>query len=299
MNKKKIWLFILVIIGLLLTVELAHIYYVANYEKYALGSFCSINDFIDCDGAARSVLSQFLGIPLAYWGMFFYSTIFFLLIVDKLKKCKFLKFLEVFKNPFSYIAFLGTIAFFISMIIASLSLFKINKLCLLCLVTYFVDLFIALVACSFNLKQLIEDFKTTYNDFISGVKIYPKTFAVLVIMAVTFLTYSGVTYNFVPHVKRHNSIMKYRKIKHNKYTVKGNTLGAEKPAVTVELYSDFVCPLCYINNLMIHQAVHEFSNIKVVHHNFPFDKECNKVIEINMHPKACFMARGPIAARKQ
>ena len=185
------------------------------------------------------------------------------------------------------------------MIIASLSLFKINKLCLLCLVTYFVDLFIALVACSFNLKQLIEDFKTTYNDFISGVKIYPKTFAVLVIMAVTFLTYSGVTYNFVPHVKRHNSIMKYRKIKHNKYTVKGNTLGAEKPAVTVELYSDFVCPLCYINNLMIHQAVHEFSNIKVVHHNFPFDKECNKVIEINMHPKACFMARGAIAARKQ
>ena len=41
----------------------------------------------------------FLGIPLAYWGMFFYLTVLFLSFVDKLKNIKFLKFLEVFKTP--------------------------------------------------------------------------------------------------------------------------------------------------------------------------------------------------------
>ena len=49
-DKRKLTIQILSIIGFALTIKLAMIYYVANYEKYALSSFCSINDFIDCDG---------------------------------------------------------------------------------------------------------------------------------------------------------------------------------------------------------------------------------------------------------
>ena len=64
-DKKKLTIQIFALIGLLISIKLACIYYVANYEKYALSSFCSINDFVDCDGAARSSVSQFWGIPLA------------------------------------------------------------------------------------------------------------------------------------------------------------------------------------------------------------------------------------------
>ena len=85
----------------------------------------------------------------------------------------------------------------------------------------------------------------------------------------------------------------------NPYRVKGNLLGNENGDVVIELYSDYVCPLCYIHNIMLHQAVKEFSNIKIIHHNYPFDKECNPYISVNMHPNACFMARGAIAARNQ
>ena len=298
-DKKKLTIQILTVIGFLLTIKLACIYYVANYEKYALSSFCSINDFIDCDGAAKSSVSQFWGIPLAYWGMLFYITIFFLTIVDKLKQVKFLKFLEVFKNPMSYIAVLGTVAFVISMILAGLSLFKIHKLCVLCVVTYFIDLIIALVASSCSIKQIASDFKNTVLDFIAGAKKYPKTLAILLIIVISFFTYSGVTYNFVPHIKKQKAILKYRDIKFNPYRAKGNTLGSENADVVIELYSDYVCPLCYIHNIMLHQAAKEFSNIKIIHHNYPFDKECNPYISFNMHPNACFMARGAIAARNQ
>ena len=113
LNKKRLIIQILSIFGFLLTIKLAMIYYFANYERYSLASFCSINDLIDCDGAARTTVSQFLGIPLAYWGMFFYVLVFFLTIVDKLKNIKFLKFLEVFKNPMSYITVLGTLLLFV------------------------------------------------------------------------------------------------------------------------------------------------------------------------------------------
>lgn len=296
-DKKKLTIQILAFAGLLLSIKLACIYYVANYEKYALSSFCSINEFVDCDGAARSSSSQFWGIPLTYWGIFFYLVILFLTFVDKLKNLKFLKFLEVFKNPMSYIAVLGTVAFAVSMILAGVSLFKIHKLCILCVITYLIDLIIAITAD--NVKNLFYNFKTTVIDFIDGAKKYTKTCIILILLATSFLCYSGITYNFVPHVKRQKSIMKYRSIKYNPYRVKGNTLGNENADVVIELYSDYVCPICYINNIMLHQAVKEFSNIKIVHHNYPFDKECNPYINVNMHPNACYMAKAAIAARNQ
>lgn len=298
-DKKKLAIQILAIIGLALSVELAYIYYTANYEKYALSSFCSINDFIDCDGTARSKVSQFWGIPLAYWGILFYLTTLFLTVVDKLKNIKFLKFLEVFKNPMSYITFLGLIAFLCSMNLAFLSIFSVKKLCILCVITYIIDLIIALTASSLSFKNIIESFKTTFKDFIAGAKKYPKTLAVILITVTAFFCYSGITYNFVPHVKKQKAILKYRDMKRNPYRVSGNLLGEENADVVIELYSDYVCPLCYIHNIMLHQAVKEFSNIKIIHHNYPFDKECNPYIDINMHPYACFMSRGAISARNQ
>ena len=130
-DKKKLTLQILALIGLALSIKLACIYYVANYEKYALSSFCSISEFVDCDGAARSTVSQFWGIPLAYWGIFFYITILFLTIVDKLKGIRFLKFQEVFKNPMSYIAVLDAIEFIVSLVLPGFIIFKIQMLSIL------------------------------------------------------------------------------------------------------------------------------------------------------------------------
>ena len=298
-DKKILSVQLLALLGLGLTIKLAFIYYTANYDQYALSSFCSVNDFIDCDGAAKSNVSQFLGIPLAYWGMFFYLTVLFLTFVEKLKSVKFLQFLEVFKEPKAYIATLGTIAFIFSMVLAGISLFGIHKLCILCVVTYFIDLAIALVVTDGMFKNIVSAFKTTFFDFMAGAKKYTKTFVVLLLLSASFLAYSGLTLNFVPHIKKRQSITKYRKIKKNPYRIKGNVLGVENAQVIIELYSDYVCPLCYINNIMLHQAAKEYSNIKVVHHNLPFDKECNPYLNINIHPDACYMSKAAIAAKKQ
>jgi protein-disulfide isomerase/uncharacterized membrane protein len=298
-DKRKLLILILSLTGFALTVKLAMIYYVANYVQYALPSFCTISELIDCDGVAKTTLAQFWGIPLAYWGMLFYLTVIFLTIVDKLKNVKFLKFLEVFKNPSSYITFLGTLAFVISMVLAGLSIFRIQKICLLCIATYFIDLLIALISSSCSLKNIIYSYKETYIDFIDGAKKYTKTFIVLVLLATSFLLYSRLTYSFVPHVKRVKELQRYHKMKFNPYRVSGNTLGEENANVVVELYSDYVCPLCYVHNIMLHKAVKEFSNVRIIHHNYPFDKECNPYIGFSMHPNACFMAKGAIAARKQ
>jgi len=296
--KRKLTIQILSVVGFLITIKLAMIYYVANYEKYALSSFCTINDFIDCDGAAQTIVSQVFGIPLAYWGMFFYITVFFMTIVDKLKNVKFLKFLEVFKNPYSYITFLGTLAFAISMVLAGISLWVIHKLCILCVLTYIIDFAIAIISAS-SVKEYFVNFKTTFFDFIDGIKKYPKTFVVLLITSVAFLTFSELTNTFTPHIKKVKERREIARMKVNPYKINGNVLGSENADVVIELYSDFVCPLCYINNIMLHKMVQEYSNIVVIHHNFPFDTECNPELNMSMHPGACYMSRAALAAEKQ
>lgn len=297
-DKRKLTIQILALIGLGLSVKLAMIYYAANYNKYALASFCSINDFVDCDGAARTTFSQFLGIPLAYWGMLFYLTTLFLTFVDKLKKIKFLRFLEVFKNPMSYIAVIGTFAFLTSITLAGISIWIIKKLCILCVITYFIDFLIALIAIK-SWKEYFLSYKTTVIDFIDGAKKYPKTFIILLISAITLLTVSEVTDCFLPHVRKTKEIRRYAKMTENPYKTNGNILGAEKADVVIDLYSDFGCPMCYVHNIMLHRAVKEYSNIQVIHHNLPFDTECNREIAMTMHPGACYMARAALSARKQ
>ena len=297
-DKRKLIVQILSIVGFALSIKLAMIYYYANYDKYALASFCSINDFIDCDGAAKTTVSQFLGIPLAYWGMLFYITTLFLTVVDKLKNIKFLKFLEVFKNPMSYITVIGTFAFIVSMSLAGISIWKIKKLCILCVITYFIDFLIALIP-AHSLKEYFTSFKTTVCDFIDGVKCYTKTFVVLLILSVSFLTVSEVTDCFIPHMRKAKDIKKYMEMKENPYRINGNVLGSEDADVTVELFSDYGCPICYIHNIMLHKAVQEYSNVKVVHYNMPFDTECNYDLPMTMHAGACFMSKAAIAAGKQ
>ena len=297
-NKRKLFIQILSVIGFALSVKLAMIYYSANYDKYALSSFCAINDFIDCDGAARTTVAQVFGIPLAYWGMLLYIITFFLTIVDKLKNVKFLKFLEVFKNPMAYITVIGTFAFIVSMTLAGISILKIKKLCILCVITYFIDLLIALIS-AINWKEYFVSFKTTVLDFLAGIKSYPKTFVVLLILSVSFLTYSEITYCFIPHMQRVREIRKFIDLKENPYRLNGNVLGAENGTVVIELFSDYGCPICSVHNIILHKVVQEYSNVKVVHYNIPFDNECNTGLSFTMHPGACYMAKAAIAAGEQ
>ncbi|MBQ6516413.1 thioredoxin domain-containing protein, partial [bacterium] len=197
------------------------------------------------------------------------------------------------------ISILGLFSFLISICLAVKSVFIIKKLCVLCLFTYFLNLFIGLLGYEKTEKNLLVQLKEFFLDIFEGIKKYPITTVILTTIAVCFLTYTSTSYVFTPNVKKSKSIMKFADMKTNPYKISGNILGDKDGKVTVELYSDFVCPICYVYNLMIHKAMLDVKNIKIEHHNFPLDKECNKYIRVQMHSGACRMARYGIAAENQ
>lgn len=298
--KKKITIASIAVVGIITTIKLAVIYYNANFNPYALSSFCSVNDFIDCDGIARTPEAQFLGIPLAYWGMFYYAFVFLMLFAQKLRNVKLFKFMEVFKNPMDYIASLGLFAFCVSMILLCLSLFDIKKLCVLCAFTYILNLAIGCVATDFKNGGFIHSVKQSINDFLDAIKIKKYLIALIAVLAVAvgFLTYTRVTFKFAPQVKRQ---MEFKEFKHkkNQYAVKGNLLGDENAKTIVYVYSDYQCPICPVHNVMVHKLAKEMKNIKIVHKNLPLDTSCNAYLQSPFHQGSCIDAQYVIAAEKQ
>lgn len=281
------------------TIKLAIIYYNANFNPYALSSFCSVNDFIDCDGIAKTSESQFLGIPLAYWGMFLYAFIILMLFVDKLKNIKFLKFLEVFKNPYSYIGALGIISFTISMMLLVVSLMEIKKLCILCAATYVLNLLIGIIA--IKGIGLYEVFANSVKDLIDGLKIKPYAiaFGIVMLLAGGVLAYTSTSYVFAPQAKNSREFRQYIKAKTNKWAVSGNLLGNENAEIIIYSYTDYRCPMCRVYNMMIHRLAQDMKNVKVIHKNYPLDTACNKYMQNEFHVGSCMLARYAVAAEKQ
>ena len=300
--KKTIIISILVLIGFIITIDLAYIYYEANFDQYALPSFCTISDLIDCDGVARTTEAQFFGVPLAYWGMFLYCFIIMLLCVDFLKKIPFLKFLEVFKNKFHYIASLGIISFTISMILLCVSLFGIHKLCIMCAITYVINLFIGIFAVMGIEGGFIGAIKQSWLDFVDALKPVPYrvAFIVVILAACGFLGWTYTSAKFSPALKRERNYGEFINSDTNKYAVKGNLLGSDaEDAIVVDVYSDYMCPMCTVFNKMIHKAAKEFKNIRIEHHSMPLDMACNTHLQQPFHNGSCIAAQYAEAAHIQ
>ncbi len=292
---------ILTSLGILCCIELAIVYYNANFNMYSEPSFCNMNEFVDCDSVAQTSKAVFLGIPLTYWGFLLYFFILMLLNVEKLTKIKLKNheifwFLKVFKNPYSYISTFGIISFFISVILAIISIFQIHKICILCFVTYFINLGIGLIATDFENGGIKKSFKDSFYDFISGIKEATIPFLIALVLGGIFLTYATVE---MPFASRKQSIKHYMLMKHNPYKISGNVLGNPNGKIKVHLYSDFKCPVCYSYNIMLHKLAKENKEVLIIHHNFPLDKECNPYLEKQMHKDAGRMARYSIGAENQ
>lgn len=296
-KNKRIILTILILLGLGVTAELVNIYFKVNFNSDFNPSFCSVSNLIDCDGVAKTTYSLFLGIPLAIWGAFLYTVLLFLTYVDKINEKLNLNILKVFKNPASYIATLGLVSFCCSMMLAGISFFVIKKICILCFVTYFIDLAVALTAKTD--KFFIADIKNTVMDFIQGAKKYLILFLIVLTAGIGFLAYMQTSLVLSPNMRMQKSFKEFQDLKKNIYAIKGNTLGNPNGKIIVYVYSDFLCPFCKITNTMIHKLAKEEKDIIVYHMNFPLDSECNPLIKQSIHPGACLLSRYALAAERQ
>ncbi|MBU1241678.1 thioredoxin domain-containing protein, partial [Myxococcota bacterium] len=77
-------------------------------------------------------------------------------------------------------------------------------------------------------------------------------------------------------------------------------IGAAKPDVTVHEYSDYQCPFCSREHRKVRRIVAQNpTRVRLVHHHFPLDQACNRLVTKPFHVRACVLAKMATCALKQ
>ncbi len=253
-------------------------FFLANYpESIFEGSFCDISTFFNCDSSAFSSLSQFMGIPIGFFG----------LIVGALVALGALFPSESFERTNSFIALLNGLGV-IGLILYSVFIMK--SLCLLC-IGYYV---FALLSLALFWKYGIARGQGMARYFRPSLKMIVTLACITALGAYGMILFheakrdaqAGITTQIVkqfyelPVVGNPSFISPY-------WTARSTESFEDAPIHIVE-YVDFLCSDCLYSTQQLNKLKEEFAGkINIAFQFFPLDEKCNSVVDKNLHPGAC------------
>ena len=309
-------------IGALLSAYLIYHYVDVRSGFLREPSFCSISAAFDCDRVAKSSYSQFLGVPVAGWGMMFYLGYLLLILLGEGKSPS---PEEEKKNRLRLAGLrfaLATSTIPVTIALALISKLYIQTMCLMCVLLYFVNIalfFLALndperkdeagnIAPEATLASgLGELFSLLFPFSSSAVRRWPLMGFVVSEVAFVLLLPTVFYEGFLKPqgsemANRAAAQYGFEKWKSSPFVElppfegEGSAQpdlirGPESAKVTVVEFSDLECPACHNYAPYIWDALHKYGDkVRFVFKNFPIDMSCNRVIQVEKHKYACTAA---------
>lgn len=257
----------MVFVGLLDNLYLLYSHY-RNYTDIAYSSFCAISKSLNCDTVAQSPWSVVWGIPLALWGIVGY--LFFLIILLSARK----------KNDQQFhvwnILFITAIFFSISSVILGyISASKIHSYCLMCLANYGINFFLLVYSWITSRRFVKESFIVS---IILAVNFVVKDFFQKCLITILFVFVIAVKL-FLPNYWVYDFTDLSSNIDTG-ITSEGHPwIGARKPLIEIEEFSDYQCFQCYKMHYVLRRLVVEHPyTIRLIHRHYPLDHLFNPVV---------------------
>ncbi len=122
---------------------LFHHYQIRYRENYK--SVCNINEGLNCDAVALHPSSEFLGVPVAAWGILFYLVVILLVRLAEQHSGE-----KAAKRATSLLTVLLLAGFIIDMFLMWVSVSMIQSLCIFCMGTYVVNTLLLLLDLDFG-----------------------------------------------------------------------------------------------------------------------------------------------------
>lgn len=258
---------LLVLLGLADTAYLTISHY-RNYTDISYSSFCALSKAINCDTVSQSPWSILFGLPVALWGFWGYLLYGVLLLAAGKNSPE--------RIPFwSLLFIIGLLYSGAAVYFGYISASKIHSYCILCILSYGISfslLFYAwIIRRRFDSNPLRSSLSKTFryltkNSFLKiaisvliiillGIKFYLPHYWNYKLPALTPQLSTGLTKDFHPWI------------------------GAEKPLLTIEEYSDYQCFQCYKMHFMLRRLIAQHPDrIRLIHHHFPMDHTVNEIV---------------------
>ncbi len=243
--------------GLLISLYSAYSHY-KNYTDPLYSSFCAISESVNCDTVAQSPWSIIFDIPVAWWGVLFF--VFFQVIL----------LTEGYRNLRAWQGFfrLAVIASLVTLVLAGISAWKINSLCIVCLATYAIT-FALTYTCWLGKRQAAQEQSQApaLSTMLRNYALASSSFVVGLVLLFLFLPqYWNLTFEHADISSLSHGITE----DHHPW------IGAEEPLLTITEYSDYQCFQCYKMHFFLRQVLVEHPNsLRLVHRNYPLDHTVN------------------------
>lgn len=277
---------LLVVIGLADSIYLAVSHY-RVYTDITYSSFCALSKAINCDTVSQSPYSIFWQIPVPIWGIAGY--IFFLLFLP-LARSK-----DANKERVWALLFLLSLLFTLcSIILAVISSYYIRSYCIMCLVSYAVNLLLLfytrMIRSRFSSQSIVGALKRDLQ-FLVDRRIYCiSVFTPLLLCFILVKIFLPVYWSFQQPVLSAQIS--------SGTTIDGHPwIGAKDPRLVITEYTDYQCFQCKKMHFFLRRLIAENPDkIRLVHRHFPMDHEFNPIVKTPFHVGAGKMALLAISA---
>jgi|GEM_PF-748738 len=263
-----------------------------------------------CEETLRSTLSSVFGVPLAAWGLVFYVVLSAHLITHRLS-------FGDERAPVTGIAFsLGFAAATVGILLLFVMMTGGTVFCPLCALIHVVNIILAFVLFRLTRSTLAEMLRRgwlTLKLFVAGTgkltlasRLSITGFVLALVLGVALFEWAVIIEKDLDsralHVDEHALLqsMQRQAVVNIPLYAEDPVLGDTSAALRVVVFSDFQCPACAILALEFMKLAPLFgSDVALIFKHFPLDKDCNPLLETDIHPHACSAARASEAARRQ
>jgi len=291
---------VLSLAGLTATLYLTYLHLDMFAGSWEEPSLCGISRTISCEAVSASSYSAWFGVPVAWFGTVFYMFVLCLSALAWKKPDAY------FKSASALIFSLAAAAVILDAYLAYIMAVKIKSLCLLCLLTYLLNLAILFLAYRASPRPVAGLLKDAVNAPGKGRGALSAAMLATVVIAV--VGGSGIrqaeqkllaSFDEAAYLKaRANMPLQHVDTSGDPYW------GAAYPIITIVEFSDFQCPHCRRAHRVMESLLPAYQDrVKFVFKNMPLGRDCNEEVRRNFpvefHFAACDLARLGEAAAEQ
>jgi protein-disulfide isomerase len=258
-------------------------------------SLCNVSATFNCDTAAASAFSVFLGIPVAVWGLAAHLLLLIFLLIA------FLGLNQNKERVLRYCFYLASSFAFVSIFMGSISLFQLKSFCPFCLVSYLLAFATCFVIFQTSEELSFASFTEDLKDLtgahkwvlVAGVATLPTTWLMSSILNEQF----GIE-KLRPYIAENVSQWRNNPIQTFDESL-GLSTSKEPAEFTIVEFADFKCPHCKLAAPTLHAFQKTRKNVKVIFKPFPLDGLCNSEIERATDEMRCVFPAAVFCAEDQ
>ncbi len=270
-------------------------------------SFCAVSETINCDIVNASSYSEFLGVPIAWWGLCYYLLIGGMALFALLSRRDRRATVAV-----AWFLSLGGIAY--SAFLAYISFFVLGVLCIECLgmyaanIAFAIALFVALGVPLGGIVRFVIDYLKALFGRPSNLPFKPKVVSHAIAVALVYglgwlvilniLSDMGVRQG--PTVDELTNAFFQQSLHDITVDPEWAVWGNPNAKVTIVEFSEYQCPFCRLSAFNVKPYLQQFKDdVRYYFVNFPLDSACNDQMSRPMHPLACFAGKAAICAQER